>query len=50
MSVVQSQMADMKKSYDKQLYDMMCEMDEEKKLRMNALVEIERVKKLLAPK
>ena len=46
----QAQMADMKKTYDKKFYDLMCELDEEKKLRANALVEMERVKKLLAPK
>ena len=49
-SLLQAQMADMKKTYDKKFYDLMCELDEEKKLRANALVEMERVKKLLAPK
>ena len=39
----------MKKTFDKKLYDVMVEVDEEKKQRIGLQVEVERVRKLVSP-
>ena len=48
--LIQAAFDDMKRTYDKKLYDLACELDEEKKLRQNAVVDMERIKKLMGPK
>ena len=40
----------MQASFEKRLFSLASELDEEKKLRTNALIDVERIKKMMAPK
>ena len=46
LSAVKENVAQLKSSFNKKLIDLMTEIDEEKKIRLNMQVEIDRVKKL----
>ena len=43
-------MAEMQTAFEKRMFALESELDEEKKLRSNALIDVERLKKLMAPK